>query len=59
MIAKDPKLVGSDFTIRDINIVNVLPDWAIEAMTGEEQRKYLQDNYPVELSIAEESKQKT
>lgn len=55
MVSKNPATVVTDFSIRDINVVNVLPEWAVEAMTEQERRKYLQDNYPVELSIEEES----
>jgi hypothetical protein len=51
----NPATATMDFRIRDINIINVLPEWSFDAMTTEEKRKYLQDNFPVELSIAEET----
>ena len=35
--------------IGKLNPFNILPDWAIDVMTDEEKRKYLQSHYNVEL----------
>ena len=55
----NPTTAGLDFTISDINLINILPEWANDVMTTSELRMYLQNQFPVELSIAEESKTPT
>ena len=41
----------TDFTIKNINPVNVLPDWVINTLTDNEKRKYLQENFNIELEL--------
>jgi hypothetical protein len=42
---------GSDYTIKNLNPFNILPQWAINSLTPEEKRKYINENFPIELDL--------
>lgn len=39
----------SDFSIKNTNLVDILPDWAIDVLSEEEKRDYLRKNFNVNL----------
>lgn len=49
---KDFKGSGTciDYTIKNLNPFNILPQWAINAMTITEKREYINENFPIELT---------
>jgi hypothetical protein len=49
----------TDFLLKNINPVNVLPQWAIDAMTDQEKREYVNENFNVSLSIQEVNEEST
>jgi len=48
-----PKNTCEDFSIKNLNPFNILPDWAIATLTTEEKRTYINENFSIELDIAE------
>lgn len=42
---------GSDYTIKNLNPFNILPQWAIASLTPEEKRKYITENFPIDLDL--------
>ena len=49
----------TDFTIKNSNPIDVMPDWAINSLTDKEKRAYINDNFNIELDedvVIEETK---
>jgi hypothetical protein len=44
-----------DYTIKNINPFNILPDWVIAELTPEEKRKYISENFNIEIVVPEVS----
>ena len=40
-----------DFKIQDIQLVNLLPEYAFDYLTVDEARKYINDNFAIELDL--------
>lgn len=40
---------GTDFTIRNINPINILPQWVIDELSTKEKRDYIKENFNVDL----------
>lgn len=38
-----------DFTIKDVNKIDILPDWAFDVLSEQEKRKYLEERFGVKL----------
>lgn len=47
-----PTNTCEDFTIKNLNPFNILPAWAIAVLTPEEKRKYVNENFSIELADA-------
>lgn len=39
----------SDYTIKNVNPFNVMPQWAINELTTQERRKYINEHFPIEI----------